>query len=142
MQYIGSFVNLSGGCGKKQEGSIKAEFLTTAGHNAKEQILNPSATAELELAAGKYDVRIYTYDGTKWNYASTRRTSCRRRTAGRWVGAARRARGPRRSSALRDLVLSEGRDRRSVDELHRDAVLSRSGGARLVFRCGVADRGP
>jgi hypothetical protein len=69
MSYVGNVKNTSNNCSTGAT-AIKVDFL--AGPDvAKSQVLEAGQHANLELAVGTYKIRLYTSDGTSWNFKET-----------------------------------------------------------------------
>jgi hypothetical protein len=69
--FVGKFLNESGGCGKSWAKQIKADFIAGDGATAKSQTIDPHTYVNMELASGKYDVRVFVKNGDVWDYVLT-----------------------------------------------------------------------
>jgi hypothetical protein len=69
--YIGKFKNLGKGCSKAYDRTVKAEFLQGDGTVAATVQVDSTKQAELQVAAGRYDVRIFAWDGANWTFVVT-----------------------------------------------------------------------
>lgn len=69
--YVGKFLNEAGGCGHNWKRQIQAQFILGDGTVAKTQVIDPHTYVNLELAAGKYDVRIKIQNGDVWDFVLT-----------------------------------------------------------------------
>jgi hypothetical protein len=73
--YIGALQNRSGGCGSKWEGTIYAEFIAPNDRTvvAKSPNVDSQKNSNVELPAGAYDVRVYRWNGSEFQFSLTTR---------------------------------------------------------------------
>jgi hypothetical protein len=70
--FVGRMLNQAGGCGKAWDRSIKVDFLRGAdGANAKTVQIDSKKNVDIEVGAGKYDVRVFIWNGTEWKFVLT-----------------------------------------------------------------------
>ena len=69
--YIGTFANVSQGCGESKQSTIRAELIDEDGVVAKLDSLAPRYEIDYKLTAGKYEMRTYVLRGSTWQFQAT-----------------------------------------------------------------------
>jgi hypothetical protein len=68
---VGKFLNEGGSCGSTWARSIKADFVAADGTTALSKQIDPHTYTNLDLASGKYDVRVFVKTNDVWDYLLT-----------------------------------------------------------------------
>jgi hypothetical protein len=70
--FTGKVFNLGGGCGKAYKATIKLELLRSAdGAVAQTLQIDHNTHQNIQLAGGKYDVRVFMWSGSVWDHVLT-----------------------------------------------------------------------